>query len=545
MTNSETQRSEPRGTSIGDLLAVVRRRWWILAICLVAFPAAAFALSSTQEKLFKAESNVLLSTRSLADSLTGNPDPDLRGDRDRVAQTQIEIAKLPVIAEQTLAALKIKDVTAAELSTRTTVSALGKTDILVIGITDNDPERAQQIANRYALQYTAYRARLDNAAISRTLREVNARLDRLGKNDDSELGDSLRDKQQELRTLQTLQTSNSIVVRKATTATQVQPAPARNASLALIFGLIVGAALILIVDSMDTRIRGADESAEALGGALLGRTPNLAYGKEPTAIAMIDDPLGPRADSVRRVLGNIEFSLAAHPARTLVVLSANDDEDRSEFVANLAIGFARSGKRVVAVDLDFRNPRMSEQFGAWGQYGLSDAAIDRVSLDQALVSVDLRGHDRSEAQANGNGTNGHNGAGFATTGTLDVLPTGSMPPDPGDFVGTPAIANLLETLATRYDLVLLDTPSMTRASDAPRAAMHADAIVLVSRSDSLKRDTARELRRQIKQTAAPFLGVVWSRDARAGELADRMRPSQAKRRSRKRTAAPPSMPASS
>lgn len=531
VSNFESNPAEPRGTSIGDLLGVVRRRWWILALCLVLFPAAAIGLSQLQEKQYKAEANVLLSSSSLANSLTGNPDPELRTDRDRVAQTQIEIAKLPVIAEQTLAALKIDDLSASELSANVSVASLGKTDFLVISVTDSDPDRAVKLANRYALQYTNYRARLDNAAVSRTLREVNSRLDRLGKDDDTELGDSLREKQQELRTLQTLQTSNSVVVRRAQTAEQIAPTPARNASLALILGLIVGAALILIVDSLDTRLRGPDKAAEALGSGLLGRTPTLGIASDRGEIAMLADPDGARADAVRRVLGNIEFGLAAHPTKTLVALSAADDEDRSELVANLAVGFARSGRRVAAIDLDFRCPRLSEQFGAWGQYGLSDVAIGRVSLDQTLQSIAIHGVDGAATTNGGNGNGAHSA--FTAGGSLDLLPTGSMPPDPGDFVSTPAIASVIETVAGSYELVLIDAPAIARAGDAARAAKHAGALIFATRADSLKSDSAKALRRQIEQTGVPLVGIVSTRDKGAAEFAERMRPAPSRRRPRR------------
>ncbi|MFY9488738.1 MAG: Wzz/FepE/Etk N-terminal domain-containing protein [Solirubrobacterales bacterium] len=531
MTNAMDRYETPdvrdqRGASLTDVFAIVKRQKWILLLCLVAFPAVAFAFSQSQDKLYTAETKVLLSRQSLANSLTDTPDPDFQADRERLAQTQIELAKLPTVAERTLLKLKLPDRTVDGLLASTTVSALGKTDILVIAVTDTDPEIAARIANEYAAQYTNFRARLDTAAVNRTLREVNSRLRMLDSDDKSDLYKNLEEKQQQLRTLQTLQTSNSLLVRRATSARQVQPAPFRNASLGLILGLIAGIALALVRDALDSRLRRGEDLAAAFGVPLLGRVPSSASGGFAGRIALAQEPNSATADAYRRVIGNIEYAALAHPATTIIAVSPTDSDERSELVANLGFGFARSGRKVVVVDLDFTRGSLSALFQVSDRHGVSDVAVESVTLDHVCAAVPLRS-PLATLNGNSSGTNGNDRAAngdqssvavdHTPLGGLWILPAGTTPAEPGDFIATGAIGAVIDDLAARFDLVLLDVPALLRASDATRIARHADALIVAARPGITKSSAASECRRLIDQTPSMPLGLISTADVSASE----------------------------
>jgi Mrp family chromosome partitioning ATPase/capsular polysaccharide biosynthesis protein len=543
------------GTSITDIAGVLRRRAWLLLLCLIAFPAAAYGISQLQEPVYRAEAQVLLSDQNLANSLTDTPDPGSRIDRDRIARTQIEIAKLPAIADLTLRRLKIKDMTPEQLLADVEISSLGKTDIMAVNVTGGDAEQVVALANEYARQYTLYRARLDTAAINRTLREVKSRLDALGGDKESELYEDLTDKSQRLRTLQTLQTSNSILIRRATEAEQIEPTPWRDAGLGLVLGLIFGGALILVVDALDSRLRGGEAIAAALGGPLLGRIPPLGRRRDKFSIAMLEQPRGEVAEAYRRALSGVEFSLALEPARTIAVISATDAEGRSDLVANMAVGFARSGRRVAAVDTDFTNPRLSALLRVHGIAGLSDLAIGRFDRARVCLPIDVEAEgspwhgDAATDAAGAFNTNGHTSAAggasgdFGQSGGLEAVSTGSVPPEPGDFLGTDAVGRAIESIAQGCEIVLIDTPGMLRASDAQRVSRHVDAVVIVAGADALRRDTARALRRQLDQMSSRLLGVVVTDDPMAQELASLGRQPGGRRRAE--ASVPPVTPAAS
>ncbi|MBJ7354228.1 MAG: hypothetical protein JHC98_05330 [Thermoleophilaceae bacterium] len=492
-----------------SLIAILRRRWVVILLCAIVFPAAAFLWSSQQEKVYSAQSSVLLNQASLANSLTDTPDPSLRVDRDRQAKTQIEIAKIPEIGERTLKKLNIADLTQEQLADATTITAETGSDVLIIEVQDGDPRRAIALAATYAHQYTGMRARIDTRALATTLAEVRERLD--GKHLGSDLRDSLKSKEATLSTLQTLQTRNSQVIRPAVTATQIEPTPARDAGLALILGLIVGCALALAIDARDRRIRGASQLAAAWNLPLLGRVPPIRSG-QAGAIAMIADPDGDEADAYRFVVSSIEAAASDRP-RTLLVVSASDREGRSRTAANLAVAFARAGEHVLAIDLDFSGTGMSDFFAATGRPGASDFATDAVGWSDAAVQVAIA----ADPSMNGN-------SGIAAglgIGTLTVLTSGTMPASPSDFVGSASVRGLIEGVSKTFDRVVIDAPGLLGASDAALISHSVDAVVVVADVKQLSEEAVFECDRILDRVPAPKVGLLSTEDATARKILKR------------------------
>lgn len=489
------------------LLAVLRRRWIVILFCAIAFPAAALALASSQEKLYSAQTTVLLNQTNLANSLTDTPDPSLRIDRDRQAKTQVEIAKIPEIGERTLKKNNVTDITQAELAEATTITAEAGSDVLIIEVRDNDPKRAVALSATYAHQYTGMRARIDTRALASTLAEVRQRLDgkkKLG----SDLRDSLEAKEATLSTLQTLQTRNSVVLRPALTATQIEPSPARDAGLALILGLIVGCALALALDTRDRRIRDVSQLSAAWNLPLLGRVPPIRSG-DAGALAMIKDPDGFEADAYRMVVSSIESASADRPRR-LLVTSASDREGRSRTAANLAVAFARSGEHVLAIDLDFSAAGMSSFFAVTGRPGASDFATEAVEWSDATVQVVIT------ATPSMNGNQGI-AAGLGI-GTLTIMPGGTMPASPSDFVGSGNVRGMLESVSTTFDRVVIDAPGLLGASDAALISHAVDTVVVVADVSGLSEEAVSECRRILDRMPAPRVGLLSTEDATAKRI---------------------------
>jgi non-specific protein-tyrosine kinase len=97
-------------------------------------------------------------------------------------------------------------------------------------------------------------------------------------------------------------------------------------------------------------------------------------------------------------------------------------------------------------------------------------------------------------------------------GCLDVIPTGPIPPDPGEFVSAASLGTLLETLESRYDLVLIDTPPLLRVGDALTLAPKVSAVLVVTRIPGMKRPVLSELRRLLQVVPSPVLGFVLTGD---------------------------------
>ncbi|MBI4898120.1 MAG: P-loop NTPase [Actinobacteria bacterium] len=506
------------GLTLHDALSLLRRRRWIVLTCVMLVPLSAVIFSLFQTAEYQGQAEVLLSQQNLASSLTGVPDTSVRpSDGDRIAQTQAKLATVPVIASRTLKALQINDRSATDLLDQIEVSTEQNSDILVFNATDPDRSLAGKIANEYAHQYTRYRAGIDTAAVHNALDEVTTRIEQLEKAGDrnTSLHGTLIDKQQQLRTLEALQTANSFVVRRENLAEKVKPTPKRNAMLGLVLGVLLGIGLAFARDALDTRLRNAEQVAAEIGLPLLARIPAPRH--EHVGPVMLSDPHGPGAETYRVLRGNLEFAMLGRDIRTLMVTSSVQVEGKSTVISNLALALARGGHSVALVDLDLRRPSIERLFDINTGAGVTNVAIGRVSLKKACVNVPLDAAPAT-AEQNGGGSLAWTGPSSrrldraatkdAEQGRLDVLPCGAIPPDPGEFVGTEALGEIIRELRESYDLVLIDAPPMLRVGDPLTLARHVDGVFVVARLGVVTSAMSHELARMLSVAPMATLGVV-------------------------------------
>ena len=426
--------------TLHDYVQVLRRRKLIVIQCVLLVPLAAVLLSLKQSPLYEANAEVLLSFQNLASSLNGASNPYQSQLPDRVAQTQADLARVPTVATAAIKLAQVRGATPDFLLTNSSVSSSTNSDILDFRVTAANPPAAERLATAYARAFTNYRRQLDTTSLSQARRDVQVHLKQLRDAGDrkSALYATLVGKDEQLATMQALQTNNAQVVRVADGAAKVRPRPVRNGILGLGLGLVLGLGLAFLWEALDTRIRSGEEVEGRLGLPLLGRIPEPSKSlRTKDRLAMLESPGGPAAEAFRVLRMNIDFASVGRNVKTLLITSAVAAEGKSTTAANLAVAYARGGKRVILVDLDLRRPFLDRFFGLLGP-GLTEVVIGTASLAEALqpVAVPLSGRDRRAPGAPGTqgmavNTNGHGEATY-----LRVIAAGPMPPNVGEFVGT-------------------------------------------------------------------------------------------------------------
>ncbi len=108
------------------------------------------------------------------------------------------------------------------------------------------------------------------------------------------------------------------------------------------------------------------------------------------------------------------------------------------------------------------------------------------------------------ARAAGNG----GGSGMVTTGSLVVMPSGILPPDPGDFVGLEGVGRVIAALRERVDVVLLDVPPLLAVGDGLTISGLADALVVVVRNENARRKITAELGAILARMRVEAIGFV-------------------------------------
>ena len=221
---------------------------------------------------------------------------------------------------------------------------------------------------------------------------------------------------------------------------------------------------------------------------------------------MLSEPHSPGAEGFRILATNLDFVNLERGARTIMFTSATHSEGKSTTVANLAVALARTGRRIVLVDLDLRKPAIADLFALGEQPGLTTVALGRAELDAALVPVPLLDAGPTSPSTNG-----------STGGLLEVLPVGPVPPNPAEFAGSHALAAILAELEKRADLVLIDSSPMLDLSDAMALTSRIDGLVVVARLPTSRRSSLHELHRVLAAAPITKLGFVATGTASDGD----------------------------
>lgn len=500
----ETRLDDSGGESVALLAysrVLARRKWWVLCP-LILVPLAAVLVSLQQTPLYQASAQVLLSQQSPVTSILGISDPSSALQPDRVVQTQADLARVPEVAQRTLAAAGIRNRSPLQFLADSSVSTTSDADLLEFDVQDRSPATARLLATEYARQFISYRNHLNASELDRAHHSLEDRLKRLRAAGltSSPLYADLAAKNQQLIEIEALQTTNAVLVRPADQAPRIQPRPLRDGMLGLFLGLLLGIGFAFLRERMDTRVRGSDEIERVLDVPLLAR---LAAPPKEAVDAMLRDPSEPYAESIRTLRVRLELTTHGPSALALMVTSALAREGKSTTVAGLAVALAQAGRKVVLCDLDPRRPALDRLFHIKRQRGLIDVACGRASLEQALKKIAIPARLRRRAGSSSSRRNG-GGAG----GLLEVLTFGHIPPDPSEFISSDAVAVILEQLRDRADFLLVDAPPLLGVGDAMALAAQVDGILLVSRLDLLRRATLGELRRVLRSCPAPTIGFV-------------------------------------
>jgi capsular exopolysaccharide synthesis family protein len=261
----------------------------------------------------------------------------------------------------------------------------------------------------------------------------------------------------------------------------VAPTPVRNLALALVLGLLVGVGIAALREAMDTTVKDAASLAEQVEAPVLSTVPFDARARKAPLI-LPDTTRSTRAEAVRQLRTNLQFADVDRPVKTIVVTSAGPNEGKSTTACNLAIVFAEAGKRVAIIDADLRRPRLADYFGLEGAVGLTNVLAGQVSLDVALQQW---GDDQ-----------------------VWVLPSGSIPPNPSELLGSRHMAALLHGLEERFDAIIIDTPPLLPVTDAAVLASTVDGTVLVSRCGRTTISQARQAAGSLRAVGARVLGCV-------------------------------------
>ena len=196
----------------------------------------------------------------------------------------------------------------------------------------------------------------------------------------------------------------------------------------------------------------------------------------------LSDPKSAASEAYRTLRTNIQFAGLDQPCRSILVTSTAAEEGKTTSVANFAVVAAQTGARVCVVDSDLRRPALHRLFKMGNTRGLTTALLEGLPFAEVAQP--------------------------SIVASLSVLPSGPLPPNPAELVGSHRMRESLLAAAETFDLVLCDSPPVMAVADATALAAQCDGVVLVIRVGKTAHDILRRTVDQIESVKGRILGVL-------------------------------------
>jgi capsular exopolysaccharide synthesis family protein len=259
------------------------------------------------------------------------------------------------------------------------------------------------------------------------------------------------------------------------------PNKTKNGLLGVFVGLAFGLGLAFVAEYQDDRIRTTEDAKELRHIPLMGLVPVFGPTKQP--LISTRDPNDPLCECYRRIRNYP--SIDDGSVRSLLITSPGPKEGKSTTVVNLGISIARESKQVVLIDMDLRRASLHAYFNLPNQVGVTDILQGQSSLDEAIQATSVEG--------------------------LSIISSGPPCPNAGVLIESGEVGSLLSELATRFDMVIMDSAPVLVKSDPLVLAKHVDGSIIVIESERTTRRAARELVDILAKSRIRPLGFILNR----------------------------------
>ena len=472
--------------SLRDVLDVLWRKWWIIAILWGALVGAAAAFTYYQSDVYVASARVFVQPDEPVSRLLGTASPgfDPRMQTLPILLTSEEaiMAGLPYIYPE---GLTNERGVARSLQGGLRIDLIRDTQLLEVSFAAGDPAEAilvvdgllRGIPNYFAEQ----RQSILSAALSAAQTLISAEQEKAAGSSEAILAaEQVVRIQFALDTVRASGNGFTVSVVDSPVVRQVAPRPVLNLVAGGLMGLVLGGAVAFGLEYLNRKIRTEDDLRRISGRAVLGVVPQTASDKSGAPPSVAASPKSPLAESMRLLRANLQFTAVDQPRKTILITSSEPAEGKTFIVANLARAFAQQGQRVLAIDADLRRPRLSTALGASPGPGLTHVVVGAATASDIILEID----------------------------GVNLLRAGVEPPNPSEILGSRRMAEILEWASAEYDIVLLDTAPALGFADAVVLSRGVDAVLLVSRAERADRGALIATLRQLQGVEAPVIGTV-------------------------------------
>jgi capsular exopolysaccharide synthesis family protein len=243
------------------------------------------------------------------------------------------------------------------------------------------------------------------------------------------------------------------IVDRARLAGLVSPIPGNVYAIALSLALILPTLVLLLFSSVFQNVITCEEDVN-----LITKLPVIAqfpHSRLNYYTIVLTDPASTISEAFRSLRNRMEFFTRDLKSPVILVSSSIPSEGKTFAATNLASVYSLAGVKTLLVGFDLRRPTLAKGFALDDKSGMTEYLIGKKNLEDILHKTNYQ--------------------------NLDVIPSGPIPPNPGELSGSVKAKNMFTELRRKYDCIIVDSPPVGVVSDIYNVASIADAMLLVVR----------------------------------------------------------------
>jgi capsular exopolysaccharide synthesis family protein len=465
-------------------VGTIRERFWLIALTTVLTTMIAILYVLTATKMYSAEADLLITPVNADDPtlnslglLTSSSDPTRDVETAAKLVTNVDVA---TIAREEL---NSKEGSQALLE-KVSAVPVAQSNVIAVTATDAPPKAAQDLANAFARAAVQDRTEQLHEQIEAILPGLQ---EQLANSPEAAAGPGTLSAQ--VAELQTLQHASDPTIRVAVAASLPTSPSSPKTALSIIAGIIAGLVLgvggAFTAQALDPRLRREEQLRRSYRLPILARIPK-EDGKRSSA------PLNPRSLSpiTSEAYRTLRATLAAanrnaERGRVILVTGSAPSEGKTTTAVNLATAFALSGKRVILIESDLRQPAIGAALGIKPKRkGILNLLTGDSTLPDALVQLDTYGANLRVL--------------------LAAYDEGWIP----ELFSIPAAEQMIEQARELADYVIVDSAPLNEVADALPLARMADDVLMVTRIGKSRLDKISQLSELLVENGIRPAGFV-------------------------------------
>lgn len=480
------------------LFEIISRRIWIVLITMAVTLAIVVLYLFFVKPTYEADMTLRVASSSIA---TGDFNEFLYA--GRILNTYGEIASSAAVRSELMKRLSLNDPPVLD------VRVLPETELIKVKVTANNPVMAANIATTLAnilieqSQLYYFGGRLSpQDVLGQQMQQVTSELQQAQKDYNALAAQPAPDEralavakqvvdEKEKNYIDVLRQYDQGRVKQAISSNivsvmdppqvpraPIRPKPTLDLLLGGLVGLTAGLGLALLRENIDPRLYTPQQIEAVTGLHSLAEIPKA--GKNERYRAFIGNP--PPVDGFRSVRISLMSNHKAHPIKTVLVTSAKKGEGKSTVLANLAYTIAQSGKSVVMVDGNLRNPTLHTVFNSKNDVGLSNLLKHNLAPERVITTTPIP--------------------------EISIISAGPDDFNPASLLDSESMQKLLQDLRGHFDIVLVDSPAILSEIDASIIAPFVDIVLLVVDSEQANRDELLKAYKSLSTVQPNIIGMV-------------------------------------